>query len=786
MKSRLIYSILLYTAFNGNAWSQHFSQTDKGVRAEVDGIGIEIQFYASDMVRILKWPGEALPETRSFSVVKQPEYTPFTVRQQAHSLQIQSDSLQLELNLETGKIVYADRHGRQLLEETAHGAQFTPADYSGFKSYLIRQAFRLDEEEAIYGLGQQQSGKMNQRNQMVYLRQGNTRICIPYIQSVKGYGLFWDNASPTVFADNRVETSFESQAGEYADYYFVYGSKPDKVLSGMRKLTGEAPMNALWTYGFWQSRERYAGSDELVGTLKKYRELQVPIDCIVQDWQYWGTDNNLWNSTEFGNPRFSDPKKMIDDIHAMHAHVTISVWPSFGRETQINKELKQKGLLLNFNTWPAEAEVYDPFHPEAREIYWNHLNRNMFSLGMDGWWLDATEPEFSDPSAKMDQLTYAGLYRKVYNAFPIVSIAGVHDAQRKVSSDKRVTIMTRSAFAGQQRYGAFSWSGDIQSTWEVLRAQIPAGLNFSVSGNPFWNTDIGGFITYNSYPKGVQDPAYHELYARWIQFGAFTPMMRSHGTNTPREIYQFGQRGDWAFDAIEKYIRLRYRLLPYIYATSWQVSRYGDTFMRPLFMDYSQDKQVADLGTQYMFGRSLLVAPVTTPMYVDDKGNVSLNHVKSQKVYLPEGNAWFDFWTGESLGGGRWVEKVTPVDVMPLYVRAGSILPFGPDVQYATEKKWDDLEIRIYRGADGEFLLYEDENDGYNYEKGMYATIRFRWDDKSNTLIIGPREGEFPGMLTKRKFRIVLVDKQHGAGDQPAEKADKTVSYSGKQLKIKL
>ena len=768
------------------AYGQCYQKTGQGIKAVACGMDVELQFYAPEIVRIIKQPGNTERTKGSFAVVKTPEMTKFVAEEREGRIWLETDSLAITLDLQTGKIAYADRKGNLLLEEKEYGTQFTPVEYGEDKTYLVRQAFRLEEGEAVYGLGQHQKGKMNQRNQMVHLRQTNTEIAIPYIQSIKGYGLYWDNYSPTTFTDNPMETAFDSQYGECADYYFMYGGSAGNVLKCMRELTGQVQMNALWTYGFWQSRERYQSQEEMLDVVRKYRKLQVPLDGIVQDWQYWGVDPLTWNAVEFGNPLFPDPKKMVDEVHGMNAHIAISIWPSFGKSTAIHKELKEKGALLDFKTYPEQAEVYDVFRPEAREIYWKYIHKNMFSIGIDGWWLDATEPEFSDKDEKLNQKTYAGTYRKVYNAFPIVSVGSVYEHQRAVSSDKRVFILTRSAFAGQQRYGANSWSGDIQATWEVLRKQISAGLNFSVCGIPYWNTDIGGFITWNSYREGVQDPAYRELYVRWTQFGAFTPMMRSHGTNTPREIYQFGEKGSWEFDALEKYINLRYRMLPYLYSTAWGVSRDGDTFMRPLFMDFPHDVWVRDLDDQYMFGRSLMVAPVTEPMYVDRDKKVNLKDIKSRQVYLPSGSEWVDFWTGEKWQGGQTVGKEAPIDVMPIYVKAGSILPVGPKVQYATEKKWDKLELRIYPGADGEFVLYEDENDNYNYEKGLYSTITFKWDNRKRVLDISDRTGKFPGMLDKRVFTIVLVEKGHGVGDCSTVKANKAVAYHGKQLRVKL
>lgn len=780
-----VSSLCVWLNLGVAAYGQSYQKTNQGVKAEVDGISVEMAFYSSDMIRVLKYPGREKPEKKSYAVVKKPEQVAFTVSEEKGQVVLKSDAMCVYLNLTTGKIIYMDAQKRPLLTEKDYGCQFTPVEYDGNSSLVVRQAFRLDKEEGIYGLGQHQKGKMNQRNQLVHLKQVNTDIAIPFMQSVKGYGVYWDNTSPTAFTDNAQETAFDSQSGLCVDYYFMYGGTADKVVSLMRDLTGRVQMNALWTYGFWQSKERYQSQEELLGVVKKYRDLQVPLDGIVQDWQYWGTDNKDWNSMEFGNPLFPDPKGMIDEVHKQNAHIIISVWPSFGKNTGIHQEMKKKGMLLDFRTYPGEANVYDVFNPEARNLYWKYMNKNMFSIGMDGWWLDATEPEFDDKDGKLNQMTHDGQYRSVYNAFPIATVGSVYDHQRAVSSDKRVFILTRSAFAGQQRYGANSWSGDIKSTWEVLRNQISAGVNFSACAIPYWNTDIGGFVAC-TYPDGVANPAFRELYVRWMQFGAFTPMMRSHGTCTPREIYQFGEKGSWEFDALEKYINLRYKLLPYIYSTAWGVSHNDETFMRGLFMDFPNDRRACELNDQYLFGRSLLVAPVTDSMYVDNNKKEDFSIIKTKEVYLPKGTDWTDFWTGKRLQGGQTVVKETPIDIMPLYVKCGSILPMGPKVQYATEKKWDNLEIRVYPGADGEFLLYEDENDNYNYEKGAYSTIAFHWDDNKRVLTIGDCNGEFPGMLKKRKFNIVLVDEKRGTGDTPASKVNKTVSYNGKAVKVKL
>jgi alpha-D-xyloside xylohydrolase len=605
--------------------------------------------------------------------------------------------------------------------------------------------------------------------------------------------VYWDNYSTTNFKDSADGTSFESEVGDCADYYFIYGGNADKVIAGYRWLTGQAPMFPKWTLGFFQSRERYKSQYETVDVIRKYRQLGVPLDGIVQDWQYWGEDESYWNSTEFGNPRFPEPKKMIDSVHDLHAHIIISVWPSFGNKTKIYQELKQQNMLYgDYVTWPINqnVEVYDAFNPKARDIYWSYMDKNIFSLDMDGWWLDSTEPDhFKDKESDEEHKTFLGVYRKVRNAFPLIHTGGVYKHQRAVTSDKRVFILARSAFAGQQHYGTMMWSGDVQSRWDVLRNQISGGLNLSLSGLPYWNSDIGGFFSGSKYPRGVNDPAFRELYVRWLQFATFCPMMRSHGTDTPREIWQFGQKGDWAYDAIEKFINLRYRLLPYNYSNAWQITSNAGSMMRALIMDFPSDKKVWNINNEYMFGKSLLVCPVTDSMYTSRSAGetkVDFNTIKKQKVYLPAGSQWFDFWTGEKLNGGQETEKEAAIDIMPLYVRAGSILPMGPFEQYSYEKKADSLEIRVYEGADGNFTLYEDEGDNYNYEKGKYSTIDFTWNDKTRTLTIKDRKGTFPGMLQKRVFNIVAVNKNNGIGTEAPAGFNKKVLYEGKAVTVKL
>ena len=790
-----ISSILVAAAFLSTlpVEAQTFRQTKQGITGTTQGMDIEIQFVSPEIVRVVKAPEGRSFTKKSFSVVKSPESMSVTTEKKGETVSLKSNAVRVDFNVRTGRISFFDKQGKALFTEKDYGAQFTPFNDAGNPTFSVRQAFLLDKDEAIYGLGQQQVDDLNQRNHKHFMRQRALYASVPIIQSTKGYGMFWDNYSPTTYTDNPQEMSFDSEVGECMDYYFMYGGNADGVIAQIRDLTGQAPMYPLWTFGFWQSRERYKSQQETMEVVDKYRELGIPLDGIIQDWQYWGPNSN-WNSMNFDNPEFPDPQKMIDHVKKKNAKIMISIWASFGPDTNPYKDLEKINALFNFKTWPADGGVkaYDAYNEKARDIYWEHLNKGLFSKGIDAWWTDSTEPDHLDVQERdFDIPTAMGTYRSVVNAFPLMSNKGVYEHQRAVTSDKRVYLLTRCAFAGQQRYAANTWSGDVMCNWETFRKQIPTGLNFSLSGIPYWNTDIGGFFNW-PYHGGAENKAYHELYTRWFQYGTFLPMQRSHGSGVKKEIYNLGKKGDWVYDSEEKYINLRYALLPYLYSTGWQVTDNAGSFLRALFMDFNEDKKVHTISNQYMFGKAFLVTPVTRNMYVfSDKEQwkdpyEDFSKTGTQDVYLPKGTKWFDFWTGEALNGGQLVTKEVPIDIIPLYVRAGSIVPFGPKVQYSTEKKWNNLEIRIYPGADGEFVLYEDENDNYNYEKGAYSIIKFTWDDAKRTLNIADREGTFPGMLKSRKFNIVVVDKENGTGSVQSTNFTKSVSYGGKTKSVKL
>ena len=746
---------------------------------------VKVEFFTPSIVHIVK--GQP---TKTLVITAKPEQVAVTQKGNtwtSRELIVKQDG--------KGNLTFLTSKGKVLLREKS-------CDIN-----KVSQTFTLDKDEAIYGLGTIQNGKMNRRGETKRMEQSNLEDFQSVLQSIKGWGIYWENYSPTLFEDNANGMSFTAEAGEGIDYYFMYGGSADGVIAQMRHLSGDVPMFPLWTYGFWQSKERYKSAAETESIVDKHRELQVPLDGIIQDWQYWGP-NYLWNAMDFLSEEFVKGPQMIKNVHAKHAHFMISIWASFGPQTQQFRELNEKGLLLPIETWPQSGlshiwpprmdypsgvKVYDAFSPVARDIYWKHLKR-LYDYGTDAWWMDSTDPDFFNPrESDYDHKVYGGTWRSQRNAFPLETVRGIYQAQRRDYSltshsspltSKRVFIMTRSSFAGQQHYGSNMWSGDVASSWDMLRKQIPAGLSFSLTGNPNFNTDIGGFFcgSYNTRGSGSapQNPQFQELYVRWMQYGLFCPVFRSHGADAPREIWQFGKKGEPVYDAIEKMIRLRYRLIPYLYSTAWQVTSANGSYLRPLFSDFAADKKVWNTTDEFMFGRSILAAPIVAPQYTEEKiikedamtgwdrkdvrgkmedgRSVDWSVSKSVVKYLPKGALWYDFWTNKTYKGGQNITFETSFDRVPMFIRAGSILPLGPEMQYVGEKAWDNLEIRVYPGADGDFTLYEDEGDGYNYEKGIYTTITFHWNNKSRTLTIGNRKGEYPGMLKTRRFTVVLPD----------------------------
>lgn len=558
--------------------------------------------------------------------------------------------------------------------------------------------------------------------------------------------------------------TWSSEVADAIDYYFIYGPDLNDVIASYRKATGKAPMFGKWAYGLWQCKEHYHTQQELLDVAEGYRSRKIPVDSIVQDWYYWVPAP--WGSHDMDPERYPDIAAAIKTLHEKYnLHVMISVWPKFEPGSKNYDELTAIGGL--FPATKPCAAYYDPFNPKAREVYWRQIKDQLFSKGIDAWWLDATEPEYTwpiQPSLAREFETGMGLGAKVWSAYPLMASTTVYEGQRSVTSDKRVYILTRSCYAGIQRNAAVVWSGDIVGTWDVYRAQVASGLDFCMSGIPYWATDIGGFQS-----GSPDDPAYRELFLRWFQWGTFCPIFRVHGTRNPKEMWLFGSEAE---KIQVKFDNLRYRLLPYIYSTAWMVTDQGYSMMRALPMDFRTDSKVLNISDQFMFGPSLLINPVMQA------------GATSRELYLPSGTKWYDFWTGESVNGGATVNAPAPIDSMPIYVRGGSIIPMGPFVQYSNEKPADPTELRVYRGADGKFTIYEDENDNYNYEKGKYSLIPITWNEAKQTLTIGKRRGSFTGMLKTRTFRVVWVNTNHGAGLEEASTPDSVISYRGDAVSV--
>jgi len=722
---------------------------------------LQITLYRSDIVRVYHGP-PAGSSRDSLVVVRNPLDVSWNLHcEEDGLLTITTDKLKILIDMEEGVVSFEDSNGRLLLRDVNRNLL---ANKDLEKFYTVTQEFTA-VGHGFYGLGQH-PGIYNYNGCEVTLLQSNWEVAIPILVSSLGYAIMWDNYSMTRVKVEKIghatsRVKWWSEAAEGIDYYLLYGPSLDEVIAAYRWLTGSAPLLPKWAYGYWQSRERYKSQEELVSVAREFRRRGIPIDIIVQDWMYWGKYG--WNAFKFDEENYPDPRKMVEDIHALDMHMLISIWPIFGEETQVYKEMLKRGFIL------PGTRCYDPYNSEAGQLYWEYIKNSFFDIGVDGWWLDATEPEtglgwasFYTPMRETRTAMGPGAY--YLNTFSLMSTKAVYEGQRSVS-DKRVVILTRSSFLGQQRYSAITWSGDILHDWGELRRQIPAGLNFSISGVPYWTTDIGGFFSGNPGTK-----AYREIFTRWIQWGVFCPIFRVHGTTYPKEPWCFGDETE---ALIIKFIKFRYRLLPYIYSLAWKVTSEGYTIMRPLVMDFQNDPNVADIDDQYMFGPSLMVSPITLP------------NVDSRKVYLPPTNGgWYDFWTGKRIMSTGWIDVPAPIDKIPLHVKAGSILPLGSPTSHALEDS-SVIELRIYAGANGSFILYEDDGETYAYERGEYATIPVEWREEERTLIIGERKGSFPGMSNKKTFHVVLVGEGAGVGIEEA-RPDEVVEYSGKRLVIKL
>lgn len=684
----------------------------------------------------------------------------FSFTQTKSEADIETSQLKVEVSLTDGKISFKDKADRTLLSE--HGANsrsYTPVDTQP-SLYRIVERFQLSSQSALYGLGQHSAGLFNYNGSSITLSQFNGDIGIPLVVSNAGYGLLWNSAARTVFND-QIPGGFEitQSAGKAIDFYFLYGPEMDQIIHLYRMLTGHAPMLGEWAYGFIQSKNRYHTQQELVDAVDEYRKRHIPLDAIVQDYYWWTAKG----SSTF-NSSYPNIQEAVQHIHDQHTHVMISIWPNLDRGTELSEQMTTHHLLI------PGSDVYDATSPAARDLYWQGLPATLLAKGFDALWLDASEPEIAEgkqgiPSDVKVAIGPGALYA---NAFAFFHTGGVSQQWRKTEDTKRVFLLTRSAFLGQQSNATAIWSGDIGSDFDTLSRQIPAGLNMMLSGIPYWTTDIGGY----SFPDGdPNNPAYRELFTRWFEYGAFCPLFRVHGrrVNNANELWSYGD----ASPILLKFDKLRYRLLPYLYSLAFRVTNDDYTIMRPLMMDWRTDPKASSIGNSFMFGPAFLVNPITQA------------GATSRSVYLPAATAWYDFWTGEKVTGAQTIQAEAPIDKIPLYVRAGSIVPLGPEVEYAGEKPNAPIELRVYPGADGAFSLYSDQGDTYAYEHGAYTSIPISWNEASATLTIGERTGRFPGMPEQQTFHIVWVGPQHGAGPAPVTDVDKTVLYAGHLIQVK-
>lgn len=797
---------------------------------------IRLCFPFETIARITVTEGKAFQTKPSLIVTADSAFTGFKFQETADTFEIFTSALKLVISKASGAIRYFDAAGQLLLSEPSHGGKtLTPkkvfrnvfkqgasvaagqsidgarAAATEFETVFDRDAFeaklefQFASDEAIFGLGSHEEGYGNLRGKERLLYQQNMKIVVPYFVSTRGYGVLLDCGSLMTFSDGPNGACWWADVVDELDFYFIAGGSFDAVTKNLHELTGKAPMLPKWAFGFAQSKERYVNAKELVEVVREYRHRKIPLDLIVLDWKSWPNGAG-WGQKNFDPLRFPDPKALTDELHSLGAQLMVSIWPIMTGDCPNQRELQERGLML------GNQSTYNAFLPEAREIYWRQAQQGLFAHGVDAWWCDCTEPFEADwsgetkpePQPRLRLNTEAAkkyLDHGQINTYSLPHSQGIYEGQRRVTSAKRVINLTRSGYAGQHRYSTICWNGDICATWQALRNCIPEGVNFCATGEPFWTVDIGGFFI-NNDPKlwfwrgdyaegcrgltdmnalepdpkdtGCRDLGFWELYTRWVQYAAFLPMFRSHGTDAAREIWRFGDEGNPFYDAIAKFIRLRYQLIPYIYSLAAQVTLKGTPMLRAVALDFPADVKTHDLTDEFLFGPALLVCPVTTPMYYEKNSQPIINAKKCREVYLPAGANWFDFWTEKFFDGGQTITADAPLEKMPLFVRAGSIVPMAEPMQFVDENPAAPYEIRIYCGADGAFTLYEDAGDGYDYERGEFALVRFAWNEARSELTIGARLGSFPGLITSREFRLVFISS--------AGREIKVVKYTGNEV----
>ena len=739
-------------------------QSTRSVRVVTSERTVCVQPWSSGSIRIQAAPGSALPEKQSFAVIAQPISQGWTVAETSGEVRLVGLRLQASVDKTTGLVAFYDRAGAPLLRQQAWS--FQPAQDGKRNGLETRAIFARSPEERFYGAGVVGS-ELRQGTAHIVMANANARVRIPVLYSSRGYALFWDNPSPGALDLSPDSVTWSSSAGDGADFYVMAGPEADQTVAEYRTLTGVVPLFPRWAYGFWFSRDKFTSQKEILQAAGDFRAHAFPIDLIVQDFFYWlprlnDPASTNWGSHVFERERYPDPKAMVDELHDRdHLHFMVVVWPKFNPDTHHAKELAAVGgLFPAAGDWAGPTlQLYDPFNVKAREIYGRQVMQSLLPLGVDAFWMDAAEPETHHPEKIAALDSAAGPMSRVSNAYPLVHADAVYTAHR-AATDKRAVLLPRSAWAGEQRYAACNWTGDIAQDWKTLSWQIEGLPNYSVTGLPYITTDVGGYFS----PGPALDP---ELFVRWFQWGTFCPIYRVHGQKRAFP-WQYGSEAE---AILQKFAALRYRLLPYIYTQAAAVTMGNGTLMRPLVMDFRDDAKALEAWDEFMFGPSILVCPV---------------HEKEQTkrdVYLPKGN-WYNFWTGQPFTGGQTHEADAPLNTMPLYVRSGAIVPFGPDQQYVGEKPAGPIELRVYRGTNASFDLYEDEGDGYGYEKGAFATIPISWDEAKETLTFSARRGSFPGMAAKQIFSVVWIGPKEGVTADGVGQYHREVIYDGQPAAV--
>jgi alpha-D-xyloside xylohydrolase len=782
-KVSLLLIVIVGIAINNTAKGAVISHKVKpgGVVFTLDKGLMQVVVCKDDIIEIKYTIFNTFPSKPSLVVNNKWHYPAFQVTENKNEVVITTKRLKVLVNKATNAITYTDLNGKEITsEDKTDNKTITPATIAGINTYNISTQFNSPANEALFGLGCHPTDTLSinykGRNQDMAIKYMTGAI--PVLLSTKGYGLLWDNYSASNFYGaeaNNTKFKYVSESGKAVDYYFFYGPDFDHIISLYRIATGKAPMYAKWAFGLFQSQDRYMSQEEVLSVKDNYRNNHIPVDVIVQDWYYW--DPFPIGIHEMNPARYPNPKKMVDELHKANIHGMISIWPVFGKGTKNFDALQKMGGLTSI-TWDNVVThtfdtYYDAHNPKARELYWDQARDSLVKrFGWDAWWVDQCEPDngaLLDERRKADFSVGKGI--DYFNTYSLEHSKGIYQGWRRDISGKRAFFLIRQSFAGEQRNAATLWSSDIFCSFGAFKSQVPQGINACASGIPYWTSDIGGY-QYHWRAPDWSKPEFRELFTRWFQFGAFCPIFRIHGKG---ERAMFSKNWDEDTKAtLLKYDKLRYRLLPYIYSLAGKTTLDNYTMMRSLTFDFRNDANVYSIPDQYMFGPAFLVNPVTA------QGE------KSRKVYLPKAATWYDFWTGKELKGGQTIDAAAPVDIMPLYVRAGAIIPMGPEVEYANQKTGKPFELRIYPGANGQFKVYEDENDNYNYEKGQFATFTISWNDKAHELSISDTKGQFPNMLKQHTYNVVLVKGEHGSNTGITAKADKTVTYEGKAMTVKL